>query len=95
MTTERKWQFELADLVIVVRGGGGALPHPGTVFSGAVGETLEGAVVYVPQGTIRFTTVGAILATGGSVTLHPEMTSSGKMNERHVNVVEGSSPSTT
>lgn len=91
MTTEE--QMELTDLVIVVRGGAGALPPPGTVFSGAVGETLEDAAAYVPHGTIRFTTVGAILAAGGSVTLHPEMTRSGKLNERHVNVMESVSPS--
>ena len=92
MTTEE--QMELTDLVIVVRGGAGALPPPGTVFSGAVGETLEDAAAYVPHSTIRFTTVGAILAAGGSVTLQPEMTRSGKLNERHVNVMESSSPST-
>ncbi len=94
MTPERKWQIELTDLVIVVRGGAGALPPPGTVFSGAIGETLEDAAAYVPHGTIRFTTVGAILAAGGAVTLQPEVTRSGKLNERHVNVMESSSPST-
>ena len=87
-------QIELTDLVIVVRGGAGVLPPPGIVFSGAVGETLEDAAAYVPHGTIRFTTVGAILAAGGSVTLQPEITRSGEINERHVNVIEGSSPST-
>ena len=93
MTAEQKRHIELTDLVLVVRGGAGALPPPGTVFSGAVGETLEEAAAYVPHGTIRFTTVGAILAAGGLVTLEPEMTRSGKMNERHVNVMEGSLPS--
>lgn len=85
--------IELTDLVIVVRGGAGDLPPPGTVFSGAVGETLEDAAAFVPHGTIRFTTVGAILAAGGSVTLKPEMTRSGKINERHVDLIEGSAPS--
>lgn len=66
---------------------------PGTVFSGAIGETLEDAAAFVPHGTIRFTTVGAILAAGGSVTLKPEMTRSGKINERHVDLIEGSAPS--
>jgi hypothetical protein len=80
--------LELTGLVIVVRGGAGALPPPGTVFSGAVGETLEEEAAYVPHGTIRFTTVAAILAAGGSVTLQPEITRSGKLNERHVNVME-------
>ncbi|HWQ32271.1 MAG TPA: hypothetical protein VNQ79_05255 [Blastocatellia bacterium] len=86
--------IELTELVIVVRGGAGELPPPGTVFSGAVGRTLEDAAAFVPHGTIRFTTIGAILAAGGSVTLKPEMTRSGKINERHVNVIEGLLPST-
>jgi len=80
--------------VIVVRGGEGELPPLGTAFSGAVGKTLEDAAAYVPHGTIRFTTIGAILAGGGSVTLKPEMTRSGRMNERHVDVIEASSPTT-
>ncbi len=84
---------ELTDLVIVVRGGISELPPSGTVFSGAVGETLADAAAFVPHGTIRHTTVGAILAAGGSVTLKPEMTRSGKLNERHVNVVEAAAPS--
>jgi len=84
----------LTDLVIVVRGGASELPPPGTVFSGAVGETLEGAAAFVPHGTIRFTTVGAVLAGGGSVTLKPETTRSGRINERHVDVVEDAAPST-
>jgi hypothetical protein len=80
--------------VIVVRGRARELPPPGTPFSGAVGKTLEDAAAYVPHGMIRFTTIGAILAGGGSVTLKPEVTRSGKINERHVEVIEGSSPST-
>ena len=85
--------IELTDLVIVVRGGPGELPPPGTAFSGAVGKTLEDAAAYVPHGTIRFTTVGAILAGGGTVIAKPEVTRSGRINERHVDVIEGSSPS--
>lgn len=85
--------IELTDLVIVVRGGTGELPPPGTAFSGAVGKTLEAAAAYVPHGTIRFATIGAIMAGGGSVTLKPEVTRSGRINERHVDVIEGSSPS--
>ena len=80
--------------MIVVRGGRGELPPPGTVFSGAVGDTLEDAAAYVPHGTIRFTTVAAILSAGGSVTLKPEITRGGRINERHVDVIEGSSPTT-
>ncbi|HTF36917.1 MAG TPA: hypothetical protein VK651_01315 [Blastocatellia bacterium] len=86
--------IELTELVIVVRGGPGELPPPGTAFSGAVGKTLEDAAAYVPHGTIRFTTVGAILAGGGTVTIKPEVTRSGRINERHVDVIEGSLPST-
>jgi hypothetical protein len=85
--------IELTDLVIVVRGGTRELPSPGTAFSGAVGRTVEDAA-YVPHGVIRFTTIGAILAGGGSVTLKPEPTRSGRINERHVEVIEGSLPST-
>ena len=86
--------IELTDLVIVVRGGAAELPPPGTVFSGAVGKTLEDAAAYVPHGTIRFTTIGAVLAAGGTVMLKPEVTRSGRINDRHVNVIEGSSKST-
>lgn len=86
-------RIELTGLVIVVRGGAGELPPPGTPFSGAVGKTLEDAAAYVPHGMIRFTTVGAILAGGGTVTLKPEVTRSGRLNERHVDVIEGSLPS--
>jgi len=85
--------IEVTDGVIVVRGGSGELPQPGTVFSGAVGVTVEDAAAYVPHGTIRVTTAKAILASGGSVTLRPEPTRSGKINERHVDIVEGALPS--
>lgn len=80
--------------MVVVRGGARELPSPGTPFSGAVGKTIEDAAAYVPHGMIRFTTIGAILAGGGSVTLKPEVTRSGKINERHVDVIEGSLTST-
>jgi len=79
--------LKLSALVIVVRGGLRELPPPGTAFSGAVGETIEDAAAYVPHGMIRFTTIGAILAAGGSVTLKPEPTRSGLINEHHVVVV--------
>lgn len=84
---------ELNNLIIVVRGGATEVPPPGTTFSGAVGENLEDAAAFVPHGSIRFTTVGAILASGGSVTLKPELTRSGRMNDRHVDVREGSNQS--
>jgi hypothetical protein len=63
--------LELTELVIVVRGGAGELPPPGTVFSGAVGDTVEDAAAYVPHGTIRFTTVGAIWPPGARSRLNP------------------------
>ena len=80
--------------VIVVRGGSSELPPPGTVFSGAVGDTLEEAAAAVPHGTIRPTTVEAIESNGGSVVLKPEMTRRGLMNNRHVNITEGRRPTT-
>lgn len=86
--------IEMTDTVIVVRGGAGELPPAGTVFSGAIGESVEDAAAYVPHGTIRMTTIGAILSNGGSVTLKPELTRSGRINERHVNIVESGNPST-
>jgi hypothetical protein len=86
--------IELTHLVIVVRGGTRELPSPGLAFSGAVGKTVEDAAAYVPHGVIRFTTIGAILAGGGSVTLKPEPTRSGRINERHVEVIGGPSRST-
>lgn len=69
------------------------MPPPGTVFSGVFGETVEDAVGFVPHGTIRYTTVGAILAQGGSVMIKPELTRSGLLNDRHVDVCEGSGSS--
>lgn len=84
---------ELNDLYVVVRDGAKDMPPPGTVFSGAFGETLDEAAGFVPHGTIRFTTIGAILAHGGSVTIKPELTRSGLLNDRHVDVCEGSARS--
>lgn len=75
--------------MIVVRGGTADLPGPGTVFSGAVGSTLYEAAAAVPHGTIRTSTVRAIIDSGGSVILAPELTRGGNMNFRHVNIVEG------
>lgn len=86
--------MDLDEQFVVVRGGRLELPPPGTVFSGATGTTLEEAAAGVPHGTIRFTTVGAIEANGGSVVLKPEMTRSGIMNDRHVDITEGNAPTT-
>jgi hypothetical protein len=79
----------LADDAVVVRGGTKPLPAPGETFSAAAGRTLDEAASGVPHGTIRATTVGQIRSAGGTVTPAPELTRSGVMNERHVNVCLG------
>jgi RHS repeat-associated protein len=79
----------VADASFVVRGGAGEMPPPGTTFSGAQGATLEEAASGVPHGTIRSTTAGAIREGGGSVESAPELTRSGVMNDKHVNITEG------
>lgn len=76
--------------MVVVRGGTTDLPPRGAPFSGAVGYSLIDAAASVPHGTIRSTTVQAIINTGGSVILIPEPTRSGVINFRHVNIIEGS-----
>jgi len=76
----------------VVRGGQGAMPPPGTVFSGSMGSTVAEAAAGVPHGTIRATTAGAIRGQGGTVTLAPELTRGGSLNPIHVNVMEGAQP---
>jgi hypothetical protein len=71
------------------------MPPAGTTFSGAHGATLEEAASGVPHGTIRTSTAGDVRDTGGTVKSAPELTRSGVMNERHVNVTEGTNnPST-
>lgn len=87
--------FEMSAESVVVRGGLTELPPAGEKFSGAVGKTIEDAAAFVSHGTIRSTTVGAIESNGGSVVLKPELTRSGVLNPRHVNITEGShGPST-
>jgi hypothetical protein len=76
----------------VVRGGQGAMPPSGTVFSGSMGSTVTEAAAGVPHGTIRATTAGAIRGQGGTVTLAPELTRGGTLNPIHVNVMEGAQP---
>ena len=82
----------LADDFVVVRGGGSEVPPPGQVFSGAYGQTLEEAASGVPHGQIRATTAGQIRSGGGTVEIAPELTRSGVVNERHVNICRGSGP---
>jgi len=74
---------------IIVRGGTSAIPPLGTPFSAAFGASVQDAAAYVPHGQIRFTTMKAIVDSGGSVVLVPEMTRGGNLNLRHVNVTEG------
>lgn len=74
----------------IVRGGITDLPPAGTIISGAFGSSVLDAAAFVPHGTIRVTTVQAIINSGGSVIPIPELTRGGNMNYRHVNIVEGS-----
>ncbi len=83
---------KLADDMMIVRGGTAPLPPPGEIFSGAYGQTLEEAASGVPHGQIRVTTAGEIYAGGGTVEIVPELTRSGVLNERHVNVCLGPGP---
>ena len=84
----------VANSDVVVRGGTQRMPPAGTTFSGAAGRTLPEAASGVPHGTIRSSTAGAIRSAGGKVRNRPELTRSGVLNKRHVNVKEGSGPST-
>ena len=77
------------DDYVVVRGGRSELPALGQTFSGSTGATITQAGGGVPHGTIRATTAGAIRAQDGMVEYAPELTRSGAMNFRHVNVTEG------
>jgi len=77
------------DDYVVVRGGAKPLPPPGTPFSAAAGRDLDDAARGIPHGQLRSTTPGKIRALGGTVEARPEMTKSGVMNDRHVEVIEG------
>ncbi|HEX4607165.1 MAG TPA: hypothetical protein VH092_03085, partial [Urbifossiella sp.] len=68
------------DEYAVAKGGAPALP--------AVGPTPELAAAAVPHGQVRFTTVGTIRATGGTVTWIPELSRHNTVNRQHVNIVE-------
>jgi hypothetical protein len=77
------------DDFVVVRGGTKPLPLPGTPFSAAAGPDLADAAKGIPHGQLRRTSAGRIRALGGTVEAKPELTKSGIMNDRHVEVVEG------
>ena len=55
-------------------------------------RSLEEAAQGVPHGTIRATTAGEIRSAGGTVQRAPELTRTGVMNEKHVNICQGSGP---
>jgi RHS repeat-associated protein len=77
------------DGTVIVRGGSGDMPAPGSTFSGSQGGTVREAAAGVPHGTIRTSTAGEIRAGGGQVQVAPEPTRSGQINGQHVNVREG------
>lgn len=77
------------DDFVIVYGGTGPIPPPGTEFSGATGPTLDAAASAVPHGTIRVTTAGAIRARGGVVEWDPDLSRYNTWNEQHVNITEG------
>jgi RHS repeat-associated protein len=82
----------VADDFVVVRGGVSNLPPPGQTFSGAYGRTLEDAASGVPHGQIRASTASRIREGGGTVEISPELTRSGVLNEKHVNICLGPGP---
>jgi len=71
------------------------MPAAGTKFSGSQGATVEDAAQGVPHGTIRQSTAGEIRKAGGSVRSKPELTRRGTMNNKHVNVKEGTNKPST
>jgi hypothetical protein len=77
------------DNYIVVRGGTKPLPFPGTPFSAAAGVDGTDAGAGIPHGQMRVTTAGKIRELGGTLVYKPELTKSGQLNERHVEVIEG------
>ena len=78
---------------IIVHGGTGPIPTPGTTFSGAAGPTLEAAAAAVPHGQIRATTAGAIRSQGGTVTWEHQLSRWLTPNPQHVNILEGGTSS--
>jgi len=83
------------DANIVVRGGAGEMPAPGTTISGSHGATVEEAAQGVPHGQIRTSTAGDVRGAGGSVRSAPEATRSGAINQKHVNIREGTKQPST
>ena len=84
---------QVFDTDSVVRGGQSPMPPPGTQFSGSYGRTLEEAAAFIPHGTLRASTAGAVRAAGGSVEWELDVSRSGTPNQNHVNIVEGTGPS--
>jgi hypothetical protein len=77
------------DAYVVARGGEKPLPPRGTPFSAAAGVDRSDAGAGVPHGRVRFATVAGIRDRGGTVEWRPELTRTGRLNDRHVDVTEG------
>jgi hypothetical protein len=73
---------------VVVRGGAADMPPLGQVFSASQGTTISDAAAGVPHGRIRESTALQIRSNGGTIEVAPELTRSGIMNYKHVNVTE-------
>lgn len=73
---------------VIVHGGTTPIPAAGTVYSGAVGPTLDAAACAVPHGQIRVTTVGEIRDPGGTVIWVIETSRRLTLNRQHVNITE-------
>jgi hypothetical protein len=82
---------DIPDDYVVVRGGIGPMPPIGRTFSGSAGVDKLDAGKGIPHGKMRSATAGAIRRLGGSVQSRPERASSGELNKRHVDIIEGQS----
>ena len=81
------------DDFLIVHGGTLPLPASGTVFSGAVGPTLNASACAIPHGLLRVAVAGAVRAGGGTVLWFPDKSRYGTINQQHVNITEGGSTS--
>jgi hypothetical protein len=71
------------------------MPPAGTTISGAHGTTVEDAAQGVPHGQIRTSTAGEVRKAGGSVRSAPEPTRNDNMNQKHMNIQEGTNKPST
>jgi len=79
------------DNYVVVRGGTKLLPPSDTPFSAAAGVDKDDAGAGIPHSQMRVTTAMKLRALGGTVVYKSELTKTGQINHRHVEVVEGKS----